>query len=90
MKKLKTFDLSYFLGKNHFQEDVTQNWFVFQPLGRYFDKAYTNDINYVLSWKSKGLSDLEINSIKTSNYLLNPYIDTYANNKMRIKFNGTF
>ena len=30
-KKLKTFDLSYFIGKSHFEEDGTQNYLVFQP-----------------------------------------------------------
>ena len=74
--------MSYFRGKNHFEEDGTQNWFVFQPLGRYLKIAYTNDINYILSWKSKGLSDLKIDSIKTNNYLLNPYIDTYDTSKI--------
>ena len=58
--------------KNHFQEDGTQNWFVFQPMGRYLEVAYINSISYILSWKSKRLSDLGINSVKTSNYLLNP------------------
>ena len=50
-KKLKTFDLSYFRGKSHFEEDGTQNWFVFQPMDRYFTTAYTNDNNYILSYK---------------------------------------
>ena len=36
------------------------------------------------------MSNLKINSIKTNNYLLNPYIDTYNMNKIRIKFNGSF
>ena len=36
LKKLKTFDWSYFLGKSHFQEDRTQNYFVFQPMNKYF------------------------------------------------------
>ena len=35
LKKFKKFDLSYFGGKNHFEENGTQNWFVFQPMGRY-------------------------------------------------------
>ena len=72
MKKLKTFDLSFFRGKSHFEEDGTQNWFAFQPMRRYSKIAYANDNNYILSWKSKGLSDLEIDSIKTTNYILNP------------------
>ena len=58
-------------------------------MGRYLNVSYTNDINYILSWKSKGLSNLEIDSIKTNNYLINPYIDTYDNNKI-IKFDGSF
>ena len=55
LKKLKTFDLSYFIGKNHFEEDGTQNYLVFQPLNKYF-KVITN-IKYISSWQSKGLSE---------------------------------
>ena len=29
MKKLKTFDSGYFIGKSHFEEDGLQNYFVF-------------------------------------------------------------
>ena len=36
LKKLKTFDSSYFIGKSHFEEDGTQNYLVFQPISRYF------------------------------------------------------
>ena len=36
LNKLKTFDLSYFIGKSHFDEDGTQHYFVFQPLNKYF------------------------------------------------------
>ena len=57
-KKLNTFELSYFRGKNRFDEYGTQNWFVFQPIGKYLKIAYTNNINYILSWQSKGLSNL--------------------------------
>ena len=57
LKKLKTFDLSYFTGKNHFDEDGTQNWFVFQSMGKCLKIAYTNNINYISSWQSKGLSN---------------------------------
>ena len=32
LKKLKTFDSSYFIGKSHFEEDGTQNYLAFQPL----------------------------------------------------------
>ena len=34
LKKLKTFDSSYFISKSHFEEDVTQNYLVFQPINR--------------------------------------------------------
>ena len=37
-KKLKTFDSSYFRGKNYFEEDGTQNYLVFQPVYKYFRK----------------------------------------------------
>ena len=36
LKKLKTFDSSYFIGKIHFEEDGAQNYLVFQPMHRYF------------------------------------------------------
>ena len=35
-KKLKTFGLSYFIGKSRFEEDAMQNYLVFQPLKKYF------------------------------------------------------
>ena len=35
LKKLKTFDLSYFIGKNFFEADDTQNCLVFQPMHKY-------------------------------------------------------
>ena len=47
LKKLKTFDLSYFVGKSYFEEDGTPNYSVFQPLNAFF-KVATNT-NYVLS-----------------------------------------
>ena len=51
LKKSKTFDSSYFIGKSHFEEDGTQNYLVFQSLNKYF-KVIAN-IDYVPSWKSK-------------------------------------
>ena len=50
IKKLKALDLSYFIGKSHF-EDSTQNYLVFQPIKRYF-KVIANTL-YISSWKSK-------------------------------------
>ena len=36
LKKLKLFDLSYFIDKTHFEGDGTQNYLAFQPLNKYF------------------------------------------------------
>ena len=41
LKRLKTFDSSYFIGKSHFEEDGAQNYLVYQPVNRYF-KVITN------------------------------------------------
>ena len=35
LNKSKSFDLGYFIGKRHFEEDGTQNYLVFQPVVRY-------------------------------------------------------
>ena len=40
-KKLQAFDLSYFRGKSHFEDDGTQNQLVFQPMHMYFKKIGT-------------------------------------------------
>ena len=90
LNKLKAFDLSYFCGKNHFDEDGMQNYYIFQPISKYLNVAYVSDINYILSWKSKVLNDIKIESIKTNNYLLNPRMDHYDTNKIRIKFERSF
>ena len=70
MNKLKTCDSSYFRGKHYFDEDGTQNYYIFQPISTYLKVAYVHDINYILSWKSRGLNDIKIEPIKTNNYCL--------------------
>ena len=66
LKKLKTFDLNYFKGKSHFVDnDGTENYFVFQPMHKYF-KVIVNG-KYISEWKSKGLSH---ESIKPSVHLI--------------------
>ena len=86
MKKLKTFDSSYFIGKSHFEEDGTQDYLVFQPLNKYF-KIITNR-KYISSWQSEGLSDETIKPPATSDNSLTPLID-YLGNKIRVKFTGS-
>ena len=89
LKKLKTFDSSYFIGKSHFEEDNTQNHLVFQPMCRYFKMIADAGIgSYIYYRKSKGLSDERINSIKTPNHSITPNLNYYGTTT-RIKFNGS-
>ena len=89
LKKLKTFDSTYFRGKSHFEEYGTQNYLVFQPAKRCFKviSAVSNG-RYIYYWKSKGFSDERINSIKTSDYGIAPYLSYYDINNIRVGFDG--
>ena len=50
-QKLKTFDLSYFIGKSHFEEDGAQNYLVFQPVYRYLKIiAGVGNVSYIYYW----------------------------------------
>ena len=89
MNKLKTFDSGYFIGKSHFEEDGTQNYLVFQPIFRYFKINTIGVTNYVLSWKSKGLSDETIKPPSTSDNSLTPALSYYRASKIRVKFTGS-
>ena len=80
IKKLQTFDSSYFRGKNYFNEDGTQNYLVFQPIHKYC-KLNANTW-YILSWKSKGLSTENISPPNTN---FSPSIN-YVGHKIRVKF----
>ena len=82
LKKLKTFDSSYFVGKSHFEEDGTKNYLVFQPINWYFKIGHSD---YVLSWKAKGLSAESITPPSAPNNFLNPSLN-YFNAKTRVKF----
>ena len=82
----------YFIGESHFEEDGTPNYLVFQPIVRYF-KILPNT-NYVLSWKSKGLSAETIKShttspLTTSDYNLIPTL-SYSGTKRKLKFSGSY
>ena len=83
LNKLKAFDSSYFIGKNHFEEDGAENYLVFQPMYRYF--TIITDTDYISSWKSKGLSDKSFKPPTTSDNSLTPSLDYYGN-KIRVKF----
>ena len=47
MKKLKTSDLGYFIGKNHFNEDDAQHCLVLQPILW----CFTLNRNWIIKWK---------------------------------------
>ena len=87
-KKLKTFDLSYFIGKSHFEEDGVQNYLVFQPIARYFKVNTITNTDSVSSRKSKGLSAESIKPLTTTDNSLTPELDHYGT-KTRLKFNGS-
>ena len=64
MNKLKTFDLSYFIGKNYFENDGTQNYFVFQPMNKYL--KFNPKTGLLSECESKGLSNKIIKPPDTS------------------------
>ena len=84
LKKLKSFDLGYFIGKSHFDEDGTQHCLVFRPILRYF----TLNSNCITEWKSKGLSNESLEVVSTTGNTLTPSINYYEE-KVRLKFTGS-
>ena len=86
LKKLKTFDSSYFIDKGLFEEDGTQNYLVFQPLSKDFQAIANTD--YVSSWKSKGLSAETIKTPSISDNSLTPAL-SYYDTKTIVKFTGS-
>ena len=88
VKQLKTFDLSSFRGKSHFEEYGGQNYLVFQPIDRYCKRiASVGSAKYIHFWRFKGLSDERINSITAYNYSITPELGHYGT-KTRVKFSG--
>ena len=87
LRKLKTFDTYYFIGKSHFEEDGTQTYLVFQPIIKYF--KVIADTDYVSSWKSKRLSAESIKPPRTSDNSLTPTLGYYGT-KTRVKFTGSY
>ena len=67
-------------------EAGSQAYLIFQPLYRYF-KTITNT-NYILSWKSRGLSAESIKPPTTSDNSLTPALNYYGT-KTRVKFTGS-
>ena len=59
---------------------------IFQPVYRWFKTATNTD--YILSWKSKGLSAESFKPSTTSDNSLNPALNYYGT-KTRVKFTGS-
>ena len=81
--KLQAFYSIYFYGKNHFEEDGTQNYLVFQLIYRFFRRIGNTD--HISARKSKGLSDLSIKPCAISDTSLVPslnHIDFRARRKL--------
>ena len=90
LNKLKSFGSGYFIGKSHFEEDGTQNYLVFQPILRHVKiNTVINVADYVLLWKSEGLSDETIKPPSTSDNSLTPALSYYRASKKRVKFTGS-
>ena len=80
-------DLSYYRGKQHFDEGSgKQNYLVFLPINKYFRlNSVPSRADYVLSWKSKELSNENIRPPRTSDNSLNPELNYYDTETM-VKF----
>ena len=87
IEKFPKWSLFTFLGNALFNsEDGYQAYLIFQPWYRYF-KTVTNT-NYILSWKSRGLSTESIKPPTTSDNSLTPELSYYDYNT-REKFTGS-
>ena len=84
-------DLSYYLGKQYFDEGSgKQNCLIFLPLRKYFkSNSVAGVVDHVLSWKSKGLSNESIKPpTRSSDNSLTPELNYYGT-KTKIKFTGS-
>ena len=84
LKKLKSFDLGYFIGKTHFDEDGAQNYLIFQPILTYF----TLKSNLITKWKSKELSNESLEVVSTTRNPLTPSVSYYGD-KVRLELTGS-
>ena len=87
LKRLKTFDSSYFIGKSHFEDNNTQNYLVFQQMHRYFNQiSGVGSDNHIYSSKTKALSNENIGATATKDYKLNPELSFFGT-KTKVEFN---
>ena len=84
LKKLKTFDLGYFIGKSYFDEDGAQNYLVFRPIWKYFRL----NSNWITKRKSKILSNGSLEVVSETDNTLTPSVNYYGD-KVRLRFAGS-
>ena len=75
--------MAYFRVKNYFDDDSTQNFLVFQPVFKYFERLGFN----IASWESKGLLNEKISSV-SSNSAVPKIVYDFA--RIKVKFDGNF
>ena len=90
INKLQVYDLSYFEGKQYFDEGSgKQNYLVFLRMGKYFElNSVVGVIDRELSWQSKGISNESIKPPTTSNNSLNPRL-SYNDTKIKVQITGS-
>ena len=82
LKRLKTFDSSYFIGKSHFED-----YLVFQQMNLYFNQVSgVGSDNYIYTLKTKALSNENIAAPATKDYKLNPELSFFGT-KTKVEFN---
>ena len=88
---MQAYDLSYFRGKQYFDEgDGKQNYLVFLSMRKYFKlNSIVNVIDRVLLWGSKGISNESIKPPTTSDNSLTPKLNYYNSTKIRVQFTGS-
>ena len=95
LKKRKTFNSGYFIGKSHFEEDGSQNYLVFQPINRYFKVIANTDYicdyyNTDFYYNTDYIGNLMDYLLKLLSHLLRltPALGYYGT-KTRVKFTGS-
>ena len=79
--------MRYFKGKQYFDEGSgKKNYLLFLPMRKYLKlNSVVGVTDYVLSWRSKGLSNESVKPPTTSNNSLNPRLSYYGT-KVRAQF----
>ena len=72
--------------RNYFDGDGTQNYLLFQPAYKHFEKVG----NKISLWKSKELSEAKISSNATTSNNKSAANLVYNNARINVKFNGDF